>query len=91
MDGRSYRAAEQRLHLMSGYVAALADPHALVDAVAAAGSRADAVLRVQSTFPLDEDQAAAVLSLQFERATLQRLRAEIAEVKVLLSGRDVGP
>ncbi len=76
--------AEDRLRILTAYVAALEDPHALVDAVIGARSETDAVERVRAAFGLDETQAQAVCQRSFadaRRDRLDRLRQEIAEVR----------
>lgn len=80
---------EHRLSILAAMEGALADPVRLVGALAGAADDEDAVQRVRDAFGLSEEQATAVLDLQFRR--LHRAgRARVTDELAMLRA-DHGP
>lgn len=81
MNGPDGRA--QRISILAAYEAALADPVRLVGVLADAADDEGAVRRVRDAFGLSEEQAGAVLDLQFRR--LHRVgRSRVADELAVL-------
>lgn len=93
------RKAEDRAHILEGYLKALAKLDKVIATIRAADSTEEARQALMSEFKLDEPQASAILEMQLRRLTgLERgkiekeyaeLTEKIAEYKKILADRQL--
>jgi len=86
------RKAEDRAHLLEGYLLALASIEEVVAAIRASKDSAVALKKLTKEFDLSEVQAAAILEMPLRRLTgleVNKIKAELAELKKLLKELDL--
>jgi DNA gyrase subunit A len=90
--------AQARAHILAGLLTALGDLDRIIDIVKAAKTTEDARNQLISNYPLDADQANAILEMQLRRLTgleqekisneYAELRKKIAEYEEILADRN---